>query len=728
MSALFSRKLRTGFEDNTLAGKAVQAVKKMLADGQGVQSRDQLGSFISNESLGDNEVVAFKTAIDNYHATMSRMGPSLGLEEFTPSQIDSGTGAAVMSANINFMRAQRPFVNGQSNASTTFVGLEGLSDGFSERIPAFESYDERDNTNVVQNTVAYNMLAGRQNKFGEMFFPTVTCSPDNVGQSVTIHLTQVIDDFKREVTGAVAKYNRKNVIRAMIDATIMKNEGTRAIPVYRAQAAAAFVDQGVIAAAAINLEGESINTGPLAIGAQVDLLGLSQTDTLLAAGAMDVTDSLDPDVRLENIYLSVTIGADTDIIRLPVSVFQHNNFIGIAQDNYRVQKLAFDPTTLVIDKNTKKLGGGNLVALAGLTTSNLQLQVGVNMSGSVNIETGDLQVFAPAVKLHAVVDTTNGNSLSYATNPAKPIADAFLLATTKIIGYDLKAYRTNVNRRQRGQLLTTTQYTQQWAVPLRSPITSLKPVTADSQSDTADLASLVAGTFARTSNEAVSTLLLTLGLLRDFTATYKLLPNHPVPEILGVARMLIEPTVINEPLDVAAVINSVTSHEKAADIQAVMAQKIRDVVYRLYRDSGFQAVVESQAAGVSGEPTVLIGTDPMTARYLMVDGDNRLAGPDFKFQVQTTPDTRMQGKIVIALGYPEQATNVLFPLHFGAMLWVPELTAVLPISRNNQISRELTVQPRFRHIVNVPVMGLIEVSGISGVISTKTSIDFNEVP
>ena len=51
------------------------------------------------------------------------------------------------------------------------------------------------------------------------------------------------------------------------------------------------------------------------------------------------------------------------------------------------------------------------------------------------------------------------------------------------------------------------------------------------------------------------------------------------------------------------------------------------------------------------------------------------------------------------------------------MAWKPELTLVMPISRNGQISKELTVSPSFLHIVNLPILGVIEVSGIEDSLS-----------
>ncbi len=720
MSQLFA-KLRKSAVDNTVS-QVMTHIQSALQGGAVL--RAGLESIVSSPILGEAQQAELSTALEGYQGQFNRIGIELGMENIKESQKAAAAVAAVLSTNIKAAIAGDVFVHGQSDKSTTFVGMEGLGDSENARLVAFESYDERDNRNAALTTVSYNFMAGRQNPFGEMFFPTVTVAPDNVGVDVSIHLSQVIDDFKRDANGTLAKFNRKNLIRAIMDSTILKNDLTRVVPVHRAGSAANFVNNAIVAPAAVSLEGEAINTAPLAIGVEVDLLGLSQTDTLLGSGIMDVTDSLDTDVRLENVYLTFEDGADVDVIRVPMAARALNQFNASPQDNYKKQVLNFTDYTMTFDKDTKKNNGAALVALDGIATNDLQLVYTLVLSGSTNTETGTTVVYGNSIKLTRVINRVTGLDIPLGSAPAAAIATIF--GTAKIVGYDVKAWRTNSNVRQRGQLLTTTIYNQRWAVPLRSPLATLRPVNADTQSDAADLATLVAGTFARTSNEAVTTLLATTGLLSETVKNR--VAGSPVPEILGVARMLLEPTYIRENLDVQAVINSVQSHEKAADIQAVLAQKIRDIAFRLYRDSGIQAAIETQAGGISGNPTVLIGTDPMTARYLMVDGDTRLLGPDFKFQVETTSDVRMQGKIVIAFGYPEGSNGKLNPMHFGNMLWVPEMTLVLPISRNGQISKELIVQPRFRHIVNVPIMGMIEVEGIVDVVSTRTVIDFHEIP
>ena len=722
MSNLFSKVLRPT-RDESSVGKVVSAIKDQLNTSAGVVQRTSISGILAMESVDDSQRQELSTAVEHFQDSFKRVATTLGLESFSSSQCDAATATAMVSGNIQQFLSTPVTVKGTSDKFSTFVGLEGLQDASSTRLPAMEAYDEKDNRNAVVYSVAYNFLAGRQNEFGELFFPTVTVSNDNVGVAVSIRLVQVYDDFKRDVNGSLANYNKRNIVRAMIDSTLLKNEMTRVVPVHRAQSAGNFVAAAAVAPAPVLLEGESITTAPLAVGVELDLLGLSQTDALLANGLMDATDSLDPAIHLQNVYVKVVNGADDDVLRFRVDGLALSNFVASSQDNYKRQNLNFNTKSLMINKNTKAADGSALVALAGVVTGDLVVNIALDMTGYVNVELGNTQVFGNQIKIVSIIDPTTGNALPLNAAPASNIVAAF---NATVIGYDLKAYRTNLNRRQRGQLLDTTYYNQTWAVPLRSPLSVLRPVNADAQTDTSDLAGLVSATFARTSNEAVSTLLSTAGHLKEFVDNR--VNGAVAPDLFGVARMLVEPTYIGETLDVQAVINSISSHEKNSDIQAVLVNKIRDIGYRLFRDSGFQAVVDSKAAGVEGNPVIMVGTDPMTARYLMVDGDQRMAGPDFEYKVVTSPDLRMQGKLVIALGYPTGGENRLNPMHFGNMLWSPEVTLVIPVSRSGQISKELTVQPRFRHIVNVPVMGMVEVSGIPGVVSTKTSIDFHEVP
>ena len=182
-------------------------------------------------------------------------------------------------------------------------------------------------------------------------------------------------------------------------------------------------------------------------------------------------------------------------------------------------------------------------------------------------------------------------------------------------------------------------------------------------------------------------------------------------------------------LNVAAKIDSVKSHERAEDIQGVLVNSLRDVIYRAYTNSGYKAAADALSGGTAPAPTVIIATDPVIARYLMVTGDLRLVGSDFNIKVVSTLDTRMTGKMFATFGNFESAQEgVPNPMHFGNMAWKPELTLVLPLHRNGANSKELTVQPSFKHITNLPVLAEWKVSGIPAVAADKVTSFWHEQP
>ena len=88
----------------------------------------------------------------------------------------------------------------------------------------------------------------------------------------------------------------------------------------------------------------------------------------------------------------------------------------------------------------------------------------------------------------------------------------------------------------------------------------------------------------------------------------------------------------------------------------------------------------------------------------------------------------MAGKIIMSFGvFDSGMDGVPNPMHFGNMAWKPELTLVLPLHRNGANSKELTVQPSFLHITNLPIMSSLVVNGISDVAASKVPVNFHSV-
>lgn len=718
-SSIYAKKTRQRVEPTGL-DYSLQQIRATV-NNNNLASAPVARAALSMESLRDDEVNALSTAVSQLEMSLESIAVDLGISKsMSRAQKEAAVVAGLIAGDVGSYLSHPSSHQSISTESMSVVTATGISDGFSKRSLGMEAYDEKDNRNAVVYSIAYNMQAARQDEFGEAFFPTVVVSPDNIGFAVSVRLFQVFNDFSRNISGALDNYEKKNIIRAVIDASILKNEQTKIVPVHRPESLDKFVPAATIAPRTILLEGEPIVTAPLATGKRLSLLGISQTDTLLANGVMDVTDSIDPAVVLANIYIKI----GSDVLQFSTQNLPLSSFAAATQGLARQMNLAFSSSSLLITKNTKNVDGSPLVTLADVVTNDLIVRLNVNVTGSLNVELADTIVYGNGVDVNTVQNNL-GELVALSAAPASDVVAA--LAGATVIGYDLTAYRTNLNRRQRGQLIDTTVFTQMYPVPLRGPITAIRPMTSDGQTDSSDLAALITATHIRTSNAAVAALLQAATILNDYVDARD--TAGVGPDVLGVGRFLVRPTFFKANLDVNASINSLTSHERARDMQAVLVNQIRDFAYRMYRDSGYKAAADAQSGGMSKTPTVIIGTDPVLSRYLMVDGDLRTLGSDFDIRVVTTLDSRMSGRIAMAFGvFDGSSENTPNALTFGNMAWKPELTLVLPISRGGQTSKELTVQPSFLHVVNSPIMAMIEVTGVPDTMTNKIPLYTHETP
>lgn len=697
------------------------------------------------------KVVRQALAIESFdNATRSEMHSALqDLATAIRSSVASVDGAGKMKVNLaqesaavaagllgsspaDFLRMQtREFGQIQSQyaaPNTAVIGHSNIADATSRKL-SLEAYDNKENKNAVLYSVAYNMQAAKQDDFVEAFFPTVVVTPDNVGFMVSMRLHYVQNDVRRSLSGSLTNFGRKNIIKAVVDPTILRTDQTRIVPVVRTGGGANDSTANFVAAAdvtpySVMLDSESVLTAPLKVGKRFDLLANSQTAALIEHGVLDVTDAIDSGLRLANVYVKIPAAgpAAAKVIKFDVRNLPFTDFNTVVQGNTRLLQVAFDTKALRVTADTKAVDGSTIDQLTALTTHSVRLAASLfgtvlQDKGDTIINTGDLTVSSVITADKQVLATDSGTGAT--------IAAVFAGAT--VIGYDLLGYRTNSNVRQRGQLVDTQMVNQLYTVPLLSPITALRPVGETDGMDAAMISSLVTTTKIRSSNSGVTTLLEARDFLKSYVNDSD--PTLEQPEILGVARYVVDAKYLEEDLNVRDQIDSLKSSERAADLTALIINKIRDMAYRLYTESAYKAALDSIYEGAAGKPLLIIGTDPTIARYLTLQGDLRLLGEYFDYRLVETLDIRMRGKIVFSFGmntsYDAGAPN---PLHFGNTAYKPELTLMMPIARNGQTSYELTVQPSFRHVVNLPIMGYITVTNIEDIIADKATVNFHSVP
>ena len=662
---------------------------------------------LESAALTPENMSVLETAESSIQASLESMlqnNPILSekLKKSKDVALEAATMAGILGANWK-AAARHSLQFPAADDKTVVNGFGG--DAFEKRAYALESYDETANNNVQLFSMAYNLLTARLDDFGAAFWPTITIPSDQTGITVTVDRMVVYDAILRRVDGSSPNFIRKNLLRAYADPTIMKNDQTRLYPVFRAgENDEHFVNTTLVPTETVKVGNESIETSYLKIGTDIeDLIGMTQTDAILASGTMDQTDSIEPSVSLDKVLFKF----GDDLIAVDASCFNAKAFQRAPQGNNRDMQLNVYDDNFTLSPATKNFDGSALSTLAVLASKNISVRVRVNITGELNLELGRHFVNGK-VRTATTIVKNAGTPTETVLAKGDPDYDDIqdILKAGEVLGYKLFGYRSNLNRRQNGQFVDVTKESQHWNVPMRAPINTIHPANSD-EHDASDVQRLVTATNIQTTNAAVTYLLQARDAFRQFHDVRG--ADGESPAIFGHGRHYVRPVFIEDNFDVTKVTDSVQSHKRDADVSAGALGVLRDHVYNAYVMSEYKAA--SMALGL-GTPKVVIGTDPITARYLNVSGELRKLGADFDVEVVHTLDERMRGEIIIVFSVDESIANGQpHPLSFGNFIWAPDMVMTANISRNGGYSRETVVQPRYSFIVNCPIMISLKVTG-----------------
>lgn len=708
-------------------------------NGDDFVSASTTGALVSMESVDVVTASSLNNTFDNVKATLRRelgqikhLAQAFGLEadasasdeeraeyaQRLDTAIEAGAMAAMAAGNPEAYARAAYHGQPQAEAGVTIVDSMGgdTPAGMDYRgNVAMEAFNDKELRDHLPYSILFNIFASRQDDFSEMFFPTVVVPPDQAGLDVTVARMQVFNEIRHQASGNKVDFGKRNLIDAAVDHTILADEHTRLVPVVQQDGSSddKFVAPAIVAPFSVRVGNYDVPTAPLLLDKEIDLIGISQFQPLLGAGVIDHSDDVDARVNLDELYLSL---GGSKGVAFPVGRLARSGFNKTVEGNSRLTGLQFTSTDLVIDKDTKAVDGTAIAGFAGIVSGNYTVRLGVNVSGELNVEFGNVKVWAASVTVASIQDA-NGNSVSTASGAGAQIVSD--LAGLKIVGYTLRANRTNANRRTRGHLLDTVYETQRYTMPLGSPLSITSPVTSDGGRDAADQKALIAAARMRNSNNAVTAIFAIADQLREATKGPRLPVGH-VSGVGGLGRHLVDAFFEELELDLVQSINSIKSQDRAQDVSATIVNAIRDVAYRMYQATKIQPAIDA-VTGVAGEaPVLLVGTDQVLIRHLLVNGDSRTFGTVFdKAIVKASTDRRMYGKIVISMS--RQGAEGADPLTFGTHGWMSELIATMPISRNGATTREATVQPRTLHINNLPVLAIITVKGLTKVLVDKTA-------
>lgn len=676
--------------------------------------------LISLESLSDADINDLNNTTEqladaiqeSFNTITSSMEDFDGVNELTPAQLEAGAVAAMAGGNpIEYARTGYSTVaEGSDRVSLVepeMAGVFGTVD-FRDK-PSMEAFDERELKNFLPYSIVFNVQASRQDEFGETFYPTTVVTPEQAGLDVTVRRTMIYNAVRHSVTGKASDFKMKSLINAAVDASILADESTALVPHVQADNsnADAFVPASLVARTVRKVGNVDVTTAPLVMGKEVSLLGISAHTTLLGAGIIDHTDSIDNGLSLQNLYLK----NGDDVIKFNVERLPRSSFVKSQEGAARELNLHFKTQDLVLNATTKNVDGSEPATLAAIRNNELTVRLQMNVNGEANTQVGNARVYAAPITVYSI-QNSNGETISLTEGVGETIVAS--LGAVEAIGYDLKGGRTNSNRRSRGLLLDTLDLTERYAIPLGAPISAPSPI--GSNRDARDLEALISAARVRNSNNAVTRLLNYADTLRAYVTSTA--PKDDVPNIEGMGRYLVKPFFEEFELDMMDKITTIRDMDRAQDVNSLLINAIRDVSYRMYRESQYQPALNASPVG-SQQPRLLIGTDVVLQRHLMVTGDSRTFGIAFAdHKIVSSFDSRMTDKIIITLTR-DGAQEGPDPLSFGTHAWIPELASSVQVARDGATYPEAMVQPRNLHINHLPIMAIITVKNLDEALTKK---------
>lgn len=598
------------------------------------------------------------------------------------------------------------------------VGAAGELDFRNEPCVGIEAFNETELRAHIPFSIAFNFQAARQDDFSEAFYPTLVVTPDQAGLDIAIRRPVVFNAVRHNVTGTAADFKRRSIVDAFVDYTILENESTYLVPAVIGSGANQNTTKfsSVVGTASVDVEGVAVITAPLKANTTIDLLGISNHPGLVDSGIIDHTDDIDGRLALKKAYF-VTAGGGSEAVAFNTLKMPRSGFVKSTEGDGREMSLQFF-TSLLVSNDTKAVDGSSVGAIDGAAVPGVwNARLGIKLAGSANLETGNVSV--GSVGTPVLVSLVNGDGVKIDTTAGAGAALKAVLEAMTFDSYELEARRTNANKRTRGLLVDSQQYVERYTIPLGSPISTPAPI--GTTRDSADMQNLITTARIRNSNNAVTQILNYAATLREQVAIGEAGIDA---QIEGIGRFLVKPWFEEATVDVVNDINSVSSHERAADLSAILINSVRDMAYRAYSESRYQAALNVLTGGQGLRPRLVIGTDQVIIRHLMIEGDSRLVGLAFDHVVVASMDSRMDGKIVFSFVRAD-VTGEPDPLSFGIHAWIPELTSTVQMNRNGATYKETMVQPRSRHINVLPILGLIHVENLAQGLLKKASVDVN---
>lgn len=697
-----------GLASDGSALKHMVAVESAASDVGAETARVSLGNVVGTSLETALSALGFESLTDaQKEAATMILGASGGLMEYHSAAASEAYG---MEGSADTMAIVRDGMGGAMDSGRVQLGLEYYNDEALER--------------TLNYSFALNVNAARQDAFGEAFFKTLTIDPSEGGIAVQVDTTRVHREARYSANESENKpYKSRNILDAGSDATVLEDQSVQFVPFRNPDDSNAdnFIKAAIWTGVGVDVAGTMVPTAPLnPAKGEKQLKSLAAHPGLVKESVLDTSDEFNARIKLAKLFFSVRATGEAVSAAKVISVNSANlaraSFNKSAEGDAREYSLTFADAKFPLSKATKDVTGNVVPALDDLGSANYTLTYTLRVNASINIATGQETFMAGGVKLVQLVDE-DGNKIDMTAGSGKTLVEGIVI---ELAGYEYDASLSNSNRRAQGILSTSESTTERFKVGLGSPLTSRKPVGANGD-QSGRLNDLMVMARFRTANMAVTKLINYTETLKEVCSATT--DPYDVVSIEGAGRHYVAPWFDEASVNVGTITAALDNVTAEKNLTEALLGIIRNQVTRAYKESRIKVATDYLMPGQTAMPKVIIGTDAYTAAYLAREGDIRILGSQFEYEIVVTNDTRFEGRIQWCFNFEGASEGQAYnPLNFGYHLFVPELVTDISLTRNGGTSQELTVQPRNEHFVSCPITGIVMVEGIREFVTSKPSI------
>lgn len=716
-------------QKTTDLGQTLSSLTSKLRQGSLQVRSDMSSNVMSMESLepmARQSVVTYGQELQD-ELKNALVDAGLSMEGLNEAQIEAGQIALMGSQHADKYHAQATSMKFSMEGATPFypsaVGVGGSMDFSydSDAAMSMEAFENKDLNVVAAYSSVWNIGATRQDAAAELFYPTTVLTADHTHVDIKVPRTLLYRGVVRNVNGDPADFGFQNVLEAYRNHKLLENETTTIIPHVQEDNSNAkhFVDPALVPVIGLkpdNVPNVTFRFAPYRFGAKFDILAMSQHPQI-HDGTPKETEQLDTKVVMSRIYMAIT-NSDTgekSVVSWRTEHYQRSLFTKTAEGDFMEQQLTFTNDDLGITAGDKDHSGAAIAALAELQAAGLDIRFQMEAFGRTNCQTGVTALSAAPVDIVSL--TKNGVQV----DQADPVVAAMLdNLSFELIGYELQARRTNSDRRTRGLLIDRNWKTDRFGIPLGAPISVIVPLSDDG--DAQAMNDLINVTRIRNSLMAISRLTNYGADLKLFCEANKdaVAGARISLQLEGIARYLVTPHYREIELDVYETLNTLKSHDRVVDINAVIVNCLRGAAYDAMVKSNYLVALQQYTNGSGEKPRLSIITDLNLPQYIMVQGDPRTVGIGMEFDIEASPDARLIDTIYMTFGRKSrQGPDVM---SFGTHVWIPELVSVGQIHYNGSNVKQLMVQPRNQHIHQLPILIKVTVKNLE-----KALAEFNPV-